>query len=115
MPPPTQLAIAASSVSRLLKEQASYHRELADQEAEVAKQEESIKKGGSDDDGNAEFMLKQSKTAVEQTKAVFAPLKQRLDEAVTKLEDQIALAEEAGGSEGLENARKVLEEAKMSS
>lgn len=55
------------------------------------------------------------KTAVEQTKAVFAPLKQRLDEAVTKLEDQIALAEEAGGSEGLENARKVLEEAKMSS
>lgn len=60
MPPPTQLAIAASSVSRLLKEQASYHRELADQEAEVAKQEESIKKGGSDDDGNAEFMLKQS-------------------------------------------------------
>lgn len=46
---------------------------------------------------------------------MFAPLKQRLDEAVTKLEDQIALAEEAGGSEGLENARKVLGEAKMSS
>lgn len=61
MPPPTQLAIATSSVSRLLKERASYHNELADQLAEIAKQEESIKAGGGDDDdGNAEFMLKQS-------------------------------------------------------
>lgn len=32
-----------------------------------------------------------------------------------KLEDQIALAEEAGGAEGLENAKKVLGEAKAAS
>ncbi|KAG5993201.1 hypothetical protein E4U52_002134 [Claviceps spartinae] len=115
MPPPTQLAIATSSVSRLLKEQASYHKELVDQEAHIVKQEESIKAGGADEDGNAEFMLKQSKTAVEQTKAVFGPLKQRIGEAVVKLEDQIALAEEAGGAEGLENAKKVLGEAKAAS
>lgn len=31
---------------------------------------------------------------------------------MTKLEDQIALAEESGGSEDLENAKKVLGEAK---
>lgn len=60
MPPPSQLAIATGSVSRLLKEQASYHNELADQEAQIAKQEESIKAGGGDEDGNAAFMLKQS-------------------------------------------------------
>lgn len=60
MPPPTQLAIATSSVSRLIKEQASYHKELVDQEAQIVKQEESIKAGDADEDGNAEFMLKQS-------------------------------------------------------
>ncbi|KAG6041044.1 hypothetical protein E4U41_006135 [Claviceps citrina] len=114
MPPPTQLAIATGSVSRLLKEQASYHDELAEQEAQVAKQEESIKAGAGDDDGNAEFMLKQSKTAAEQTRAVFGPLKERLGEAVARLEDQIALAEEAGGPESdeLEKAKRVLGEAK---
>lgn len=32
-----------------------------------------------------------------------------------KLEDQIALAEEGGGSEDLENAKKVLGQAKASS
>lgn len=60
MPPPSQLAIATSSVSRLLKEEASYHKELVDQEAQVQKLEQSIKNGGGDEDGNAEFMLKQN-------------------------------------------------------
>ncbi|EFY90867.1 tubulin folding cofactor A [Metarhizium acridum] len=108
MPPPSQLAIATGAVTRLLKEEASYRKELADQEAQVKKLEESIRNGGGDGDGNAEFMLKQNKTAVEQTKAVFGPLKDRIAAAVTKLEDQISLAEEAGGSEDLENAKDVL-------
>jgi hypothetical protein len=47
-------------VTRLLKEEASYHKELADQEAQVKKLEESISNGGGDEDGNAEFMLKQN-------------------------------------------------------
>lgn len=59
MAPPSQLSIAASSVSRLLKEEASYHKELAEQEEQVAKLEASIKNGGTSDDGNDEFMLKQ--------------------------------------------------------
>ncbi|KHO00028.1 Tubulin binding cofactor A [Metarhizium album ARSEF 1941] len=139
MAPPSQLAIAASAVTRLLKEEASYHKELADQEAQVKRLEESVQNGGNGgDDGNAEFMLKQNsrrhaitrdmslglylgrkangsfvqKTAVEQTKAVFGPLRDRIAAAVTKLEDQIALAEEAGGSEDLENAKKVLGQAR---
>ncbi|OAA48670.1 Tubulin binding cofactor A [Metarhizium rileyi] len=112
MPPPSQLAIAAGAVTRLLKEEDSYHKELADQEAQVKTLEESIRNGGGDEDGNAEFMLKQNKTAVEQTRAVFGPLKERITAAVTKLEDQIAMAEESGGSEDLENAKNVLGQAR---
>jgi tubulin-specific chaperone A len=53
MAPPSKLAIATSSVKRLVKEEASYHKELAQQEARIKKLEE-----GSEDD-NAEFQLKQ--------------------------------------------------------
>lgn len=38
-------------------------------------------------------------TAVEQTKAVFAPLKQKIAEATAKLQDQIATGEEEGAPE----------------
>ena len=53
MPPPSQLAIATSSVLRLVKEEASYHKELQQQEARI----EELQKGGGDE--NAEFQLKQ--------------------------------------------------------
>lgn len=59
MPPPSHLAIATSSVNRLLKEEASYHKELAQQEASVKSLQEQIKNGLGNEDGNGEFMLKQ--------------------------------------------------------
>ena len=60
MPAPSPLAIASGSVQRLLKEEASYHKELAQQEAQVKALEERIKASGSaSEDGNDEFMLKQ--------------------------------------------------------
>ena len=59
MPPPSQLAIATSSVNRLLKEEASYHKELEQEEAKVQALKEKIDSGAGDDDGNASFMLKQ--------------------------------------------------------
>jgi tubulin-specific chaperone A len=59
MPPPSQLHIATQSVSRLLKEETSYHKELGQQQGRVTKLEDEIKAGGSGEDGNAEFMLKQ--------------------------------------------------------
>jgi len=54
MAPPSQLAIATSSVHRLVKEEASYHKELT-------QQEERLKKLIASEDGeeNAEFLLKQ--------------------------------------------------------
>ena len=59
MPPPSQLTIATNSVRRLLKEEASYEKELIEQKEKVKVLEEKIKNGDADEDGNAEFMLKQ--------------------------------------------------------
>ena len=54
MAPPSQLAIATSVVQRLVKEEASYHKELKAQETRLDKLLAS-----KDDDENAEYQLKQ--------------------------------------------------------
>ena len=54
MPPPTPLAIATSSLQRLIKEEASYHKELKAQEARLDKLV-----SNPDGDENAEYQLKQ--------------------------------------------------------
>lgn len=59
MAPPSQLAIATSSVQRLVKEEASYHKELAQQEARLEKLLAS-----KDEDENAEYQLKQEASLV---------------------------------------------------
>ncbi|UNI14864.1 tubulin folding cofactor A [Purpureocillium takamizusanense] len=114
MPAPSPLAIATSSVERLLKEEKSYHQELAQQEAQVKALEDKIKaRGAASEDGNDEFMLKQQQTAVEQTRAVFAPLRERIATAVTKLEEQIATSEESNtNAADLETAKAVLARAR---
>lgn len=113
MPPPSPLAIATGSVRRLLKEDASYHKELADQQAKIKRLEDEIRAGQAGDDGNNEYMLKQLKTAVDETNAVFEPLRQRTADAVEKLEDAVAAAEEGNGAaEEIEGAKSVLAQAK---
>jgi tubulin-specific chaperone A len=53
MAPPSKLAVATLAVRRLVKEEASYHKEQE-------RQEESIKKLEADQsDENAEYLLKQ--------------------------------------------------------
>ena len=54
MAPPSQLAIATSAVNRLVKEEASYHKELEQQQARIEK----LKQASSDEE-NAEWNLKQ--------------------------------------------------------
>jgi hypothetical protein len=54
MPPPSQLSIATSSVQRLVKEEASYHKELEKQQARLKNLETNP-----DGDENAEFQLRQ--------------------------------------------------------
>lgn len=54
MAPPSQLSIATSSVTRLVKEEASYHKELLSQQARLKKLEEAT-----EEDENREYSLKQ--------------------------------------------------------
>lgn len=53
MAPPSKLAIATGVVTRLVKEEASYHKEIAQQEARIEKHQ------ASEGDENAEYTLKQ--------------------------------------------------------
>jgi tubulin-specific chaperone A len=54
MPPPSQLAIATSVAQRLVKEEASYHKELEKQQVRLAKTQANL-----DGDENSEFQIKQ--------------------------------------------------------
>jgi tubulin-specific chaperone A len=57
MPPPSKLKVATGVLSRLVKEEASYHKELEQQEARIKKIE-------ADTEGeNAEYQLKQEVTS----------------------------------------------------
>ncbi len=53
MPPPSRLAIATSSVTRLVKEEASYHKELVQQEQRFARLQNDT------EDENAEYKIRQ--------------------------------------------------------
>ncbi|RBR20785.1 uncharacterized protein FIESC28_05138 [Fusarium coffeatum] len=113
MPPPSQLAIATSSVNRLLKEEASYHKELEQEEAKVQVLKEKIDSGAGDDDGNASFMLKQQQTALEQTKAVFGPLREKIAVAIERLEEQLAVSDQLNvPEEQVQQAKETLAKAK---
>ncbi|KAL2022661.1 hypothetical protein VTK56DRAFT_4742 [Thermocarpiscus australiensis] len=111
MAPPTPLAIATQSVNRLVKEESYYHKEQANQEKRIKKLQEDIDANSPDLDSNAEYILKQEQTALEETKAVFGPLKRRIADAVQKLEEQIAISESdgTGSAEELKKAREALE------
>jgi tubulin-specific chaperone A len=53
MAPPSKVAIATGSVLRLVKEEASYHKEIAQQEERIKKLE------SSEGDENKEYTLRQ--------------------------------------------------------
>lgn len=117
-PPPSQLSIATSSLQRLVREEASYHRELEMQRKSIARLEErkeAENKNGNEDEeeeeeGNREFLLRQEKRACEETQAVFPRLRERIREAMANLEALLVSAEE--GDAGAAKAREVIEQAK---
>jgi tubulin-specific chaperone A len=53
MAPPSKLGVSTSALQRLIKEEASYHKELEQQEKRIQKLQ------ANPDDENAEYMLKQ--------------------------------------------------------
>ncbi|MCJ1338714.1 hypothetical protein MMC09_004003 [Bachmanniomyces sp. S44760] len=83
MAPPSQLYIATSSLLRLVKEESSYHQELQQQESRLKKLQ------GEAGDENHEYIVKQETRAIEETKAVFPSLRERIKEATERLEEQL--------------------------
>ncbi|KAJ5860534.1 uncharacterized protein N7529_007844 [Penicillium soppii] len=81
MAPRSQLEITTSSVIRLVKEEASYHKELADQIERVKRLEAET----AGDDENREYMLKQEHMAIEETRKVFPSLRQKLEQTLEEL------------------------------
>ena len=59
MPAPSRLAIATSAVSRLVKEEASYHEELKAQEKRVANLIATENRARDDENDNFAYELKQ--------------------------------------------------------
>ncbi|KAI1639546.1 tubulin binding cofactor A [Biscogniauxia mediterranea] len=96
-PGPSPLVILTQAVQRLVKENNYYLKELSQQTERVARLEKEQTNGAHAGDDNAEFVLKQEKKALEETKAVFAPLHERISDSVQRLEEQLAASESEGG------------------
>ncbi|KAL7275015.1 tubulin folding cofactor A [Rhizina undulata] len=98
MPPPSALSIKTSSVVRLIKEEASYHKETVQQKARV----EALEK----DEAADEYELKQQRKVLEETVVMAPAVRKRLAAAIESLE--LAL-EEAPATESADNKRKAIE------
>ncbi|MCJ1383279.1 hypothetical protein MMC17_006392 [Xylographa soralifera] len=101
MAPPSQLSIATSSLVRLVKEESSYHKELQGQLARI----ENLDEG----DENAEYILKQERKGIEETKAMFPELRDRIKAAMERLDLQLEAAQEAGSNSNTEEISKAKE------
>ncbi|KAI9927398.1 hypothetical protein ASPWEDRAFT_53537 [Aspergillus wentii DTO 134E9] len=80
MGPRSPLEVYTSSVLRLVKEEASYHREEQDQKQRIQRME------GEEGDENKEFLLNQERLALEETRKVFPSLKLKIEDNVKTLE-----------------------------
>ncbi|CAA9957101.1 tubulin-specific chaperone rbl2 [Pyrenophora teres f. maculata] len=83
MAPPSKLKIATGVVTRLVKEEKSYHKEIEQQEARIKKAETS------EGDENAEYTLKQERQALQETKNVLPGMKTKIEQAVERLEEEL--------------------------
>ncbi|KAF2000600.1 tubulin binding cofactor A [Amniculicola lignicola CBS 123094] len=105
MAPPSKLAVSTSVVLRLVKEEASYHKELTQQEARIAKLE-----AGSEGE-NAEFQLKQERQALQETKNVIPEVREKIKKALVQLEDQLEASGETS-TEEITKAKDMMAKAK---
>ncbi|KXJ96024.1 tubulin binding cofactor A [Microdochium bolleyi] len=112
MPAPSPLAIATQAVNRLVKEDKYYEKEVTAQTEKIKKLEEGLLEASKTDE-NAEYMLKQEQRALGETKAIFAPLREKIADAVQRLEEHIATAESEGGpADEIAKAKEALEQGK---
>ncbi|KAL4889755.1 tubulin binding cofactor A [Aspergillus ambiguus] len=98
MAPRSPLEIATASVQRLVKEEASYHRELQQQTERIQRLESEA-----GDDENREYMLKQERLALEETKNVLPSLKSKIDESIAKLDSLLVEEGQKGAESNVEH------------
>ncbi|OJJ01470.1 hypothetical protein ASPVEDRAFT_82995 [Aspergillus versicolor CBS 583.65] len=94
MAPRSQLEITTASVQRLVKEEASYRRELEQQKERIQKLEAQDPSA----DENRDYLLNQERLALAETERVFPSLKQKIEETIAKL-DSLLVEEGKKGAE----------------
>ncbi|CAN9213799.1 unnamed protein product [Alternaria alternata] len=94
MAPPSKLAIATGVVTRLVKEEASYHKEI--EQPRGAHQE------GRD-------QARAQRQALQETKNVLPGMKIKIEQAVEKLEEELENNKEGGGQASPEEVTKAKE------
>ncbi|KAJ5287030.1 hypothetical protein N7478_002716 [Penicillium angulare] len=99
MAPRSQIEIVTSSVTRLVKEEASYHRELEQQGERIKK----LESGQGGDDENKEYLMKQEHRALEETKRVLPTLKQKIADSVKELEALITEEGQKGAGSNVQH------------
>ncbi|KAI5778168.1 tubulin binding cofactor A [Geopyxis carbonaria] len=102
MPPPTSLAIKTSAVLRLIKEEASYHKEEIAQTARLERMVEAKAD---------EYEIRQQQRVVSETQVVVPPVREKLKAAIEILEYEIE-ASESESAENKEKAQKAIEDGK---
>ncbi|KAH6643518.1 tubulin binding cofactor A [Boeremia exigua] len=103
MAPPSKLAVATGSVTRLVKEEASYHKELVQQEERITKLQ------ASEGDENKEYTLRQERQALQETQNVFPAIRSRIEQAIEKLEGELETSTDTGGdAEEIKKAQAAL-------
>ncbi|KAF8531578.1 tubulin binding cofactor A-domain-containing protein [Trichophaea hybrida] len=105
MAPPTTLAIKTSAVSRLIKEESMYHKELVVEQKRLEKME-------ADTENCDEYAITQQKKVVEETKSVVPPVREKLKAAIEVLEFQLQSAPASEPAENKEKASKAIEDGK---
>ncbi|KAF8437449.1 tubulin binding cofactor A [Terfezia claveryi] len=104
MPPPSALGIKTSSVVRLIKEESSYHKELA-----FAKKSLDKMLAGEEPD---EYELRQQRKVVEETKAMIPEVRTRLETALEALKLQLEQnTPESEPAQCKEKAQKAIDDA----
>ncbi|KAF2818360.1 tubulin binding cofactor A [Ophiobolus disseminans] len=100
MPPPSKVAVATGSVLRLVKDEASYHKEIVQQEQRIKKLDES------EGDENKEYTLRQEKQALAETRKVLSSMQTKISAALEKLEEALEAHKEGGAEASAEDVTK---------
>lgn len=87
MAPPTPLAIATSSLTRLQKELSTYHTELSTQQTQLTTKQARLAADGDSD--NLAYEVKQEERAVEETRRMLGVMGSKVEDARRKLEAQL--------------------------